>query len=164
MRNSLHFSTRLLALLTLCFSLFPYSVKAQSKAAAQEQIRYPTYSPGGVDMRGVTVHRIRSLSPQNKAVQIELQNATGGFYVGALDWVLWVGDSKLRRSNCVGEGWASSKIICFTLSKKDWDNLRQDEPLILTWGDSEEQRDRTLPFSKLDKRLFDKKPKRKIGK
>jgi hypothetical protein len=115
-------------------------------------------------MRGVTVYHIRSLSPQNKAVQIKLQNATGGFYVGAMDWFLWVGDSKLQRSNCVGEGLASSKIICFTLSKKDWDNHRQDEPLILTWGDSEEQQGRTSPFSKLDKRLLDKKPKRKIVK
>jgi hypothetical protein len=71
MRNPLHFSTGLLTLVILCFSLFPHPVKTRCRAASQEQIRYPTYSPGGVDMRGVTVYHIRSLSPQNKAVQIK---------------------------------------------------------------------------------------------
>jgi hypothetical protein len=169
MRHLLRFPTTLLALAALSYSVelhFPHSVEAQSKAGPQEQFGYPTYSPGGVDMRGVAIYRILSISPspRMRAIQIELQNSTGGWYVGASEWFLWIGDYKFRRSNCSGGNWNSLKIVCFTLSTEGWGRLGQGDPLILSWGDEEEQRGRTLPFSKLDKRLLDKKPGRKIGK
>jgi hypothetical protein len=141
-----------------------HSVKAQSKVDAQNPVRYPTYSPGGIDMRGVKLYRIRSIasSVPKKPIQIELQNVNGGWYVGALDWVLWIGNSKFRHSLCNGENWASAKFVCFTLSRESWESLRQDEPLIVTWGDDELQPGRTLPFAKLDKTLLNKKPRKKI--
>jgi hypothetical protein len=58
MRHLLRFPTTLLALAALSYSVelhFPHSVEAQSKAGPQEQFGYPTYSSGGVDMRGVAI-------------------------------------------------------------------------------------------------------------
>lgn len=130
----------------------------------QEQNRHPTYSPGGVDMRGVTIYRIRSvlMSPtaQKKAVQIELHNSTGGWYVGALEWYLWIGDSKFMRSKCAEDSGQLSNVACFVLSMEEWEKLKQGEPVILTWGDSSETRDETLPITNLNKKLLDEKPKK----
>lgn len=143
-------------------------VKTQGLPDSQEQNRYSTYSPGGVDMRGAAFYRIRSVLPfpsaRKKVIQIELQNSTGGWYVGASEWFLWIGDSKFMRSNCLGDSWQLSEIVCFSFSMEEWKNLKQGDAAILTWGNSLEDRNRTLPFAMLDKRLLDKKPKKKVSR
>jgi hypothetical protein len=144
------------------------SFDSKSSPVEQEKSRYPTYSPGGADMRGVTVYRIRSvlLSPeaQRKVIQIELHNSTGGWYVGGAEWFLWTGDHKFRRNNCTRvDDSLMSKTVCFMFSMEVWESLRQGEPIILTWGDSPEDRDRTAPITYLDKRLVNKKTKKKVS-
>lgn len=141
------------------------SLEAQSSPNKQQQPRYPTYSPGGADMRGVTIHRIRSvsLSPisRKKAIQVELHNSTGGWYVGGWDWFLWIGNHKFMRSNCSGVAQGLPNIVCFVFSLERWEDIKQGEEVILTWGDSSESRDQTAPITKLDKKLLDKKPKKR---
>jgi hypothetical protein len=142
------------------------SLEAQSFPNNQQQSRYPTYSPGGADMRGVTIHQIRSLylSPvsRRKAIQVELYNSTGGWYVGGWEWFLWIGNHKFRRSNCASVDKSVANIACFVFSMKEWEELKQGESVILTWGDSSEDRDKTAPITNLDKKLLDRKPKRKV--
>ena len=143
-------------------------VKARGLPDSQEQNRYSTYSPGGADMRGVAFYRIRSVLPfpsaRKKVIQVELQNSTGGWYVGGSEWFLWIGDSRFMRSNCMGDSWQLSEIVCFSFSMEEWKNLKQGDSAVLTWGNSIEDRNRTLPFARLDKKLLDKKPKKKVSR
>ncbi len=62
-----------------------------------------------------------------------------------------VGDSSLSRT------------ACFIFSMEEWENFKQGEPITLTWGDSPEDRDRTATITNLDKKLLNKKPKKKIS-
>ena len=170
MKNS---SLRFLIVMSAMGSLYPSvesrqldSLGAQSSPNHQQQSRYPTHSPGGADMRGVTIHHIRSLylSPvsRSKAIQVELYNSTGGWYVGGWEWFLWIGNHKFMRSNCARVDKGVANVACFMFSVKEWEELKQGQSVILTWGDSSEARDKTAPITNLDKKLLDRKPKKKV--
>jgi hypothetical protein len=129
----------------------------------EERRRSPTSSPGGYDMSGVIVHRIRSVAAlpfygNKPGVEFDLYNPAGHWYVGGLEWVLWVGDAQATRGTCKtgmhGEGRGT---VCFGFSIEAWKKFKQGDPLILTWGSNKESRDRTLPFDKLDKKMLGKK-------
>ena len=119
-------------------------------------------------MSGVIVHRIRSVRASTfygnePGVEIELYNPAGHWYVGGLEWVLWIGDAQAMRGTCnTGMQGETRGTACFGFSMKEWKKFKQGAPLILTWGFNKERRDETLPFGKLDKKMLGKKPKRRI--
>lgn len=128
--------------------------------AARVQDRAPTHSPGGNDMSRIAVRGLRSLPASlptgNKpAIEVEIVSPNG-WYVGGWFWVLWIGEIASRENVCAaGEVGA---VKCFQFNAEDWGRLRQGDPLVLTWGESAQERDHTIPFAYLDKTQLDRKP------
>jgi hypothetical protein len=122
----------------------------------------------------ITVKSIRSV-PKSKRynnnkpyIEIELHTPNeNGFHIGGLYWCLYIGTFRgIHEGSLDGGKYTGNQIRLFTISKKEWKQLKNGDPMHLSWGCSKTLKDgqpiawdytQVKVFAYLDKRMLSKK-------
>jgi hypothetical protein len=114
------------------------------------RMRLPSHDNGEYNVTGVKLYDVKYATEDKTKVNITLINTTGGWYIGAWDYILWIGDTKIMNS-CVPEE-SNPRLKCYSVSAEVWEGIKQGELMKIVWRDVPEDRRNVLPFGVLNQK------------